>query len=63
MNYIILKSYESGKLEEKVQSKLNQGYIPFGGLSVVYSGEPNEFFYCQAMISKIEKSGAGGKNQ
>ena len=41
MNYIVVRGDTAEKLTEKVNYKINQGYVPLGGVSTVHGKEEN----------------------
>lgn len=51
MKYIIVKANSLDKLTEEVQSKIDEGYIPQGGVCVANA---STLIYAQAMILKIQ---------
>lgn len=50
-NYIILKSNDGYLLQTLVNDKINEGYIPSGGICVVHIAGGSDYFY-QAMVRR-----------
>jgi hypothetical protein len=46
--YIVLTERYCSDLEKRVNSKINEGYFPIGGISTC--GDSSERYYFQAMI-------------
>ena len=48
-DYIILTHWDHNQLTSEVRSKLRNGYVPVGGVSVA-SPNPGQYIYAQAMM-------------
>ena len=51
MKYIIIKASDSDQLTKEVQSKIDEGWKPQGGVCIDYA---SNYVFAQAMILKAE---------
>ena len=55
MKYWLIGGWNLDELEEKVNAKIREGWVPQGGLTSTYHQTNCEVVYAQAMVKKLSK--------